>query len=335
MKRSQQRAYETLLSVLPSAVKVQPVATDAVRGIDITINNQPLQVKWAGEGTLGIIRAILAKSQRPDIVVARHLSPGSRDTLSMAGIGWVDESGAAEIAIGTILISRTGHPNKVSEESLNWTHSMVAVAEALLCGYKATVSEIETITGLATGTCVKGLKRLSKLNLLESDTKRGPSSARRITDPKQLLASYMANANKFTGPCVQIGVLWKDPVTELLDIGKLWSEQNVFWTSTGAVAASVMAPYLTTFTTAEVYVSGRTITEIEAIAARANLYPMEGGRLFLRAVPSITVPILTRQIETLPVAPWPRVYMDLCNAGVRGEEAAEHLFEVMQNGRNT
>jgi hypothetical protein len=38
---------------------------------------------------------------------------------------------------------------------------------------------------------------------------------------------------------------------------------------------------------------------------------------------------LAETIDALRVAPWPRVYVDLLAAGVRGEEAAEHLWEVI------
>lgn len=37
---------------------------------------------------------------------------------------------------------------------------------------------------------------------------------------------------------------------------------------------------------------------------------------------------LSTPVGDLRVAPWPRVYADLRVSGVRGEEAAEHLFEV-------
>lgn len=92
----------------------------------------------------------------------------------------------------------------------------------------------------------------------------------------------------------------------------------------------MFAPYLTTVTTAEVYVDRKTIAGLEAAAAVAGLQPIEGGRLILRPFPTVTAKSLAAVTGGLSLAPWPRVYADLRVLGVRGEEAAEHLREVIR-----
>jgi hypothetical protein len=92
----------------------------------------------------------------------------------------------------------------------------------------------------------------------------------------------------------------------------------------------VLAPYLSTVTSAEVYVDANSIVRLEAVAADAGLRPIEGGRLTLKPFPTIAVSRLIKRLDGLRVAPWPRVYADLRTAGVRGEEAAEHLREVIR-----
>lgn len=96
---------------------------------------------------------------------------------------------------------------------------------------------------------------------------------------------------------------------------------------TGALAAEALAPYLTTVPAAEVYVSARTVVGLEAVAASAGLKPVEGGRLILRPFPTVSTNSLASLQGGLRIAPWPRVYVDLLHAGVRGEDAAEHLKE--------
>lgn len=323
------RAEETVLAVLPRSVNMRVAETDA--GSDLIVNGQPLRIEWVGEGTLGNVRRLLADPRsHPDIVVARRLSPGGRDALSQAGIGWADETGAAEIAVGSIVVSRTGRPPKAAERPAGWTPAVMAVAEALLCGTRATVSATETATGLSTGSCTHALRVLTKLGLLKSTAQRGRNSARRVSDPDRLLAAYAAAVETLPSPVsLQVGVTWRDPVAGLVETGKKWNEAKVAWAATGAVAASVIAPYLSTVTSAEVYVDADSIVRLEAVAADAGLRPIEGGRLTLKPFPTVAIPRLAKILNQLQVAPWPRIYADLHASGVRGEEAAEHLREVL------
>ena len=101
------------------------------------------------------------------------------------------------------------------------------------------------------------------------------------------------------------------------------------WAVTGAVAGFVLAPYLTTLASSEVYIDGKTGPALEWAAARAGLRPIEGGRLTLRPFPTVTTARLATMRNGLRLVPWPRAYADLRIAGVRGEEAAEHLRETM------
>lgn len=323
------RARKALLNVLPS-----PVAVDVGRGdgevADLVIAGQTLEVQWAGEGNLGDVRQLAAKRKaRPDVVVARRLSPASRQLLSDTGIGWVDETGAAEIAVGTLVVSRTGRPQP-PEALKGWTPAVLAVAEALLCGVRATVSATEEATGLSTGSCTAALRFLTDEGLLSADAERGRRSARRVEDPDRLLDAYARAAQaEPVGPRLQVGLLGQDLVEELVTTGRTWDEGGVLWAATGAAAATVLAPYLTGVGSVEVYIDADTVAGLEAVAARADLRPIDGGRLTLRPFPTASVRQLADEMEGLRVAPWPRVYVDLGAEGVRGEEAAEHLREVL------
>jgi len=326
------RAERTVLAVLPRSIEVSVPTSDA--GADLMVNGQPLAIKWAGEGHLGDIRRLLKDSVRPypDIVVAQRLSPGARAALDEAGIGWVDETGAAEIAIGLMVVSRSGTPAKPERGHLTrWTPAVMAVAEALLCGVAATVTETKSATGLSTGSCTAALRYLTDLGLLRAAAQRGRDSARRIDDPNTFLTSYAAATQTVADPLsLQVGVVWRDPVAELITTGKRWGAAGIDWVATGGVAASVMAPFLSGVSSADVYVDATSIVGLEAVAQAADLRPIDGGRLTLRPFPTVAVRRLCAEIHGLRVAPWPRVYVDLQRTGVRGEEAAEHLVEVIR-----
>lgn len=323
------RAEDAVRAVLPRAAKVRVGDVDA--GVGIVVNGHPFVIKWIGDGRLADAKQVLSTRRgRPDIAVARHMSPGARATLAEAGIGWVDETGAAEIAAGVIVISRPGRPRKSTGPPKRWTPSVIAVAEALLCGTKATVAATEEATGISNGSCTTALRVLTDFGLLEADAERGHNSARRVADRDRLLEAY-ASAVEALQPSIslQVGVTWRDTIEGVTQTGAKWDKAKVEWATSGAVAATVLAPLLTIVNAADVYVNAKTILGLEAAAAAAGLRPIEGGRLTIRPFPSVTARRLATRVNGLMVAPWPRVFADVRTIGVRGEEAAEHLREVM------
>ena len=277
------------------------------------------------------VRPLLVNhGHRPDVVVATRMSPGAREALSRAGIGWVDETGAAEIAIGSLIVSRTGRPGEAVDKPARWTPSVMAVAEALLCGTKPTVAATAEATGLSTGSCTGALRVFTDLGLLEAEVSRGRDSARHVVDFNQFLDAYASAAlRKKPRTSLRVGVIWNDVVAGLRDTGRAWDDSGASWAATGAVASLVLAPLLTRVSTAEVFVNGDTTAELRAVAERVGLRPIDGGRLTLLPFPTVTALRLATRTEGLRVAPWPRIYADLRGTGVRGEEAAEHLREVI------
>lgn len=322
-----ERVADAIRSVVPSSVSVRAVVTgEAV--VDLLINGQRLTARWVREGWLRAIREVLnAQGPLPDIVVSRRMGPASRVVLSDAGIGWVDETGAAEVVAGSLIISRSGSPEHKNRS--RWTRSVLAVAEALLAGSRATVGATSDATGLSTGTCTNALRMLTDLGFLEASSLRGRGSARQMTDPTKLLAAYVDEAQSLLRPLsLQVGVTWQDSVSGLAGIGKTWNNIGTDWVASGQVAAAVMAPLLTSVRSALIYVEADTVPKLEAVAAQVGLRPIEGGRLTLAPFPTVATQRLSTTVEGLRVAPWPRVFADLQTSGVRGEEAAEHLREV-------
>lgn len=298
---------------------------------DVFIGGKRIRVQWIGQGNLGDVRRFFAdrNDDRPDIVVARRLSPGARDSLSSARVGWVDETGAAEVDIGSIIVSRTGRSPDPVEKPKRWTPAVIAAAEALLCGSKATVSAMQDRTGLSAGSCTNALRALTDFELLAANAKRGRDSARHVSDRGRLLDAYATAVSELPDSLsLQIGVSWRDPIAGLIGVGRKWDAAKVDWAATGAAAAAVMAPFLTSVNSAEVYVHADTVLALESVASEAGLRPIDGGRLTLRPFPTVTARRLAEQTDGLRVCPWPRVYADLRGSGVRGEEAAEHLREV-------
>ena len=323
------RAATALRAVLPpSAAFVVLPARGPAHAIKVA--GRQLCLAWGGEGWRRDVETLVRyASEKPDIVAARRMSPGARIALGAAGIGWVDELGNAEIAIGSILVSRTGSVESPSPRDPRWTPSVVAVTEALMLEVPATVSEMQQATRLSTGSCTNALRTLTDLGLLDSAASRGRGSARRVLDPDALLPAYAAAAPALSpSERIAVGVTWRDAINGTRDLGRQFDDLGIDWAATGAVAAALIAPLLTNVTTATLYVNDTTIPALAATAARVGLKPIEGGRLTLRPFPTTSVQHLSTIVDDIRVAPWPRVYVDVRSAGVRGEEAAEHIRGV-------
>jgi hypothetical protein len=325
------RVTIALRSVLPPRVCIE-ASWSRGPDVDLKIEGHRIRARWVGSGFIGETRAALeALARSPDVVVARQMSPGSRELLARKGIGWVDELGAAEIAIGTIVVSRTGRAPEPVKKPSGWTPAVLAVCEALLCGVRATVPSVQEATGLSTGSCTNALRMLTDLGLLEARARRGKDSGRCVAAPDDLLQAY-ASAAAIMRPAISlaVGVTWRDHVTGLAELGQRWTELGIDWAATGAAAAAVLAPLLTTVAATTVYVDAQTSAELQAIATRSQLRPIEGGRLTLVPFPTVATRRLAQTAAGIQLAPWPRIYADLRTIGVRGEEAAEHLREVMR-----
>ncbi len=330
------RGERAVRAVLPSAAEIVEVGGGPEA--DLVVNGQPVEVKWIGEGNLADVRSALRrKPGRNVILVGRQMSPGGRDALSQAGVSWADETGAAEIAIGTILVSRSGVAQKRPQGIKRWTPAVLAIAEALLCGTKGTQAAMQEATGLSAGSCANALKFLQDLELVTSTAKRGPASARQICDRRSLLTAYTAAANSQpVGARLQIGVTWQDTLAGLADLGHRLDDRRAEWAITGGAGAAAIAPFMSSVSQATVYVDCNSVAELKALAESLKFRPVEGGGLTLQPFPSSTTRLFaTVENDDLRVAPWPRVYADLQNEGVRGEEAAEHLYEVTHEQRSS
>ena len=324
------RLETAVAAVLPPSVRIRRRGGDG-RSAGLEINGEPLQVMWLGEGGLRQARALInGRESSPDVAVARRMSLAARETLSAAGIGWVDETGAAEIARGQLVVSRDGRVPKPPGKPPHWTPSVLAIAEALLCGGRGTVGDMRKITALSAGSATSALRTLADLGLLRAEAPRGPNAARRIADTNRLLDEYAtAAAAHMPAISIAVGVTWHDPVAGLADMGRQWDRAGIPWAVSGAVAGSVLAPHLTNLASGDVYIEGKTGAALEWMAAKVGLRPIRGGRLTLRPFPTVTTARLATVRNGLRLVPWPRAYADLRITGVRGEEAAEHLRETI------
>jgi hypothetical protein len=186
-------------------------------------------------------------------------------------------------------------------------------------------------TGLAVSTVAESLKFLEGAGLLGTDAPRGRLSRRYVSDEDALMDSYAAAAERLRPPTsLRVGVLWRDPVKSAIEAGRSWKDADTNWAATSALSAAVLAPLLTEVSPMEIYVTARTPGDLRKAAGAAGLRESDGGRLVLRPFPTPANGMVTFEPRPgLLSVLWPRAYADLRIAGVRGEEAAEHLRQEM------
>jgi hypothetical protein len=316
------RAIKSLLAVLPRAVELSTVLEppakpgnkrrwDAV----VRIAGRKVTVEWLKAGTLPAVRNVLARHARPDVLVTPKMSAGAKAAASDAGVGWVEETGAAEIALPFLVVSRTAVA-QLPTKPKRWRSSHLGVAEALLEGVRPTVSAVAEATGMSTSTVTAALAFLTSEGLLDADAARGRKSARQLNDPAALLDSYATAVENFPqADEIRVGILSKDPIHDIARIGKAWSGHNVTWAATSAVAAAILAPFATQVAPLVVYVDADTHPQLVSVAALAALSPICGGRLTLRPFPTKATAKLCAWQDGLSIVPWARCYADLVTTG--------------------
>ena len=334
---TRRRLLAALQAATPAPVGAYPLKHGPVHPLDVGVRIVSIEfrARWVGRCGLRKVRDVLTTRPRPEIIIGTEISRGAREEALNAGLGWVDETGGAELHFvrdGALIdVSRPGLDGPRSRPAPQWTVAVLGAAEALLThpDQTVTVSSTREHTGYSVEATTRALRFLEDRGHLESTARRGPQSARRVVNLDRLLEEYADAATDKRKPLsLSCGVSWNHPYVALEAIGERWDKNGIEWAVTGAMAASILAPFATNVTSGEVYVDAVSLTELDRAAAAADVRPIESGRLVLRPFPTKATHKLSTQRDGLWIAPWPRVYADVAHVGVRGEEIAEHLKEV-------
>ncbi len=342
-RRPATRIRDALRSALPRGLRVdvQPqdhvVPTFTVR-IRAGKAEHRFVAGWTSEGWPADVERLLRLAPNVDVVAARSVSVGARESLAERGVGWFDETGGAHLTLpsGLVVVRDANSEHQPPVGEARWARSTVAVAEAVLSGTEPRVDTVQHATGLSRGATAKALVQLENDGLLKRATARGPGSARRVADASGLLDRYSTAVAALSGkaPVVRLHRLWDDPIESLIhDLAPGLVVEHVAWAATGVVASMLLAPYLSNLTVVELYVDESLTFDVARLADLLGARQVDRGhRIEVRALPNLITATAGPVIDGVRCAPPARVYADLLARGGRAGEAAQHLREVLDVG---
>ena len=320
-------AVRSLVSAQP---QVSRLTADVWR---VRVAGTSFTARWSPSGWSPQVREAVRREPHADVLVANHLSPGARELLREAGTGWIEAgTGAARLSLDGLIVHTDGIPAPPRPARALWTSAALSIAEALLTGTPATIQAVHEATGASVGTASRVLGAWAARGLLSAEAARGRNSGRTLTDRRTFLDAYaQATSEAPSRASLTVGVLWRDPLAEMRRLAPRLDEAGISWAATGALAAAVMAPFLTTVAPVRVFIDASSVADLAVAARTLGAEPATGGRLHLEAFPTPLTANLVQSIAGVRCAPWPRVFADLRSSGVRGEDAAEHLLEVLNS----
>jgi hypothetical protein len=283
------------------------------------------------------------------VIVVQRMTDQLRIQLDDRHIAWVAEDGAGRVVIDPgLYVARepsTGPAAVESESTLSWSKSAGAVAEALLSrhsGFRTrssptnahAIPPLESLaaqTGVSPGQVSRVLASFDSLGwTTKSGAARGPLAQRTVEDPAAMLSSWSAwHAGR------RFATLRGHAIVR--DTSRFIAERLVpklppgSWCLTGFAAAATVAPFTTSIPSVACYVDRHRLdVDWTRLLDLADLRRVTTGEavLFIDAEPHVMLQADTSGRDA-PTASTPRIYADLLAAGMRGEETAAHLREVV------
>ena len=332
------RVSRAVSTVLDADVLVRPAAdgTHALRVIGLP--RQPrFRAAWIRRGWPAEVRTRLDASPTVTLIVAPELSSGARQLLDERSINWVDETGAANLRGEGLLVhlDRAPAPKDPAPSGASWSEIAVLAAEATLAAPPAQITTA-WIAVYAGCSIARASRILTGWDQEGWTAKQGPARGRgahRVLEhPEAMLESWTAHLN--TSPIEQ----WFAHTTsrDLDDVQARLTHVlgDVAFGWTGWAAAQQLAPFVTQLPVLHVRVDERYAhRELAPRLRDAGLTVTDdAGRIELWRTPDNAFS-LTTPSPSGPLVSWPRVYADLKRLGGRGEDAAQHLRDVMGSER--
>lgn len=269
------------------------------------------------------------------LVAAESLSPGARELLRKRGIGYFERNGNLHLKWRNWLINiqRPDLPSAKKEATRLFSDSRQKVIHALLINRNEwlTGSELAETSQTSSYTCSVVLQELERREMCESSG-AGRTLRRKLSAPKQLLDAWAAHWTKKRKEQRSHWYSFTERPNMLLrHLSNQIEKANVpfDWAFTGAAAANVYAPLLTSVDTAEIIVPPG---HAEKLAGEIGLKPADKGAnvtFVERDDASLMFRDLYPEFPAYFASPF-ILYLDLLDGRGRNKELAQHVLEKLE-----
>jgi hypothetical protein len=301
----------------------------------VSVAGSRFRARWIRRGWPAEVAALLERSPDLALLVAPALSSGARRLLDERAVNWIDETGAANLRAPGLLVrlDRAPAPKDPESRAASWSASSTLAAEAVLARRPAqiTTAWISDHAGCSVPQSGKVLSGWDREGwTVKAGPARGRGAHRVLAEPEAMLRSWTAHLNGAPVERWFAHTTRRDLealVGRLAEAMRGWS---VAWT--GWAGALELAPYVTQLPVLHLRVDERYASPelVPGLRAAGVTLTEEAGRIELWRTPAGALSLATSSAVG-PIASWPRVYADLQRLGGRGEDAAEHLRQVMES----
>jgi len=292
----------------------------------------PITVEFKRRANAATARQLVHQSETlaetPLLMVAGETTAEARAILEEHGIGVIDGLGNAHLALPGLLFHLEGHrPHRraagpITPTRLRGKAGIAAQALLLQPDREWKVQDLAQEAGVATGLAHRVLARLEEEGVIVAEGS-GPQRVRRVTNRAALLDLWAEE--QLDRPRRTLGhLLAQTPQKLIQQLATELGRAGIDYALTGAAAANLVAPFVTTIPVVEVWVAETAAPE--QLAATAD--PVDDGQnvVFLQA--KHDTPLAFReQRQDIWLANRFRLYADLRRDPRRGREQADHLRE--------
>ena len=300
-----------------------------------------IDVKWAGEGWPQDVRR--AARDVPDpwpsnvVVLAEQLSPGAIEWLRGRSANWADAAGQARVLgpDGLIVIREPARlpPKERSARSFRWSPSALTVAEAILSRPDGPLRAVQLArqSRWSVPQVANVLKAFDTQGwTVKRGSARGPHAHRELIDADALLAAWSTGVAQRARRTRIAHRATRDVLTLLRGQLAPALDRSAGWALSGWAALELAVPFATTTPSLQVYVAESDFAgPLSDAIEHAGLREIdEGGRVTFWAADARTLALATRR-DAIPIVSAPRLFADLTALGGRGQDAADHVKELL------